>query len=296
MRSQLEQFRSLAGRGMLFERLPAWSFIDWVRSEGWDFAYPPEGEFGMSGICNLLFLLALQSAIDVEDAYGEKHFADSYRDWSKKLAVSIREVFWDPDRNAFADDPAHRCFSEHAQCLALLSGCFEPPMEDECFQSLITRKDLARTTIYFSFYLLETFYRKGRGDLILEKMGFWKDLVSQGFKAPVEQPEPSRSDCHAWGSHPLFHMHASLCGIRPSSAGFRSVRIAPQPGGLDHLQCRTPHPDGFIEFDMRRHEGIWKVSMGLPGDLAGSLELAGQSVPVRGSLNVDVADRPRRVN
>ena len=282
MRAQLEAFRVLADDRMLLSGLPAWSFVDWVNAEGWDFAYPPEGEFGMSGICNLLFLLALQSAIDVEEAYGEKHFAASYRDWSTKLAASIQAVFWDASRGAFADDSAHRLLSEHAQCLAILSGRFDPALMATCFQSLITRKDMARTSLYFSFYLLEAMYRRGRGDLILEKMSFWKDLVQQGFKAPVEQPEPSRSDCHAWGSHPLFHMHASLCGIRPDAAGFQTVRVAPQPGTLHNLKCRTPHPDGFIDFEMKRLPGRWEVSLKLPDGVPGIFEFAGKSYPVTG--------------
>jgi hypothetical protein len=288
MRALIEQFRALADDRMLFTGLPGWSFVDWVPSEGWDFAYPPEGEHGMSGICNLQFLLTLQSAREIEEAFGEKHFAASYGDWSEKLAGSIREVFWDAGRGAFADDPGHRYFSEHAQCLALLSGCFEPAITEPCFQSLVTRDDLARTTIYFSFYLLEALYRGGRGDLILGKMDFWKALVEQGFKAPVEQPEPSRSDCHAWGSHPLFHMHASLCGIRPASAGFHSVRIAPQPGGLNHLRCRTPHPDGFIDFEMRRDQGVWKVSLKLPDGLPGVFEFGGEIIDVRGTVEINV--------
>ena len=291
MRAQLEQFRSLADERMLFTGLPAWSFMDWVPSEGWDFAYPPESERGMSGICNLQFLLALRSAQEVERAYGESHFADSYGEWAEKMAGSIREVFWNSERNAFADDPAHRYFSEHAQCLALLSDCYDSSITEPCFQSLITRPDLARTTIYFSFYLLETLYQKGRGDLIVEKMDFWKGLVSQGFKAPVEQPEPSRSDCHAWGSHPLFHMHASLCGIRPDSAGFKTVRIAPQPGGLKHLRCRTPHPDGRIKFEMKRDQDVWNVSITLPKGVPGVFEFEGETITIQDSLKIDLAGR-----
>lgn len=288
MRSQIEQFRALADGRMLLSRLPAWSFIDWVNSEGWSFAYPPDGEFGTSGICNLLFLLALQGAAEVEDACGEKHFAASYRDWAGKLAGSIMEVFWDEGRGLFADDQARKYFSEHAQCLAILSGMFDRETVKRCFDSLVTDASLARTSIYFSFYLLEVFYVMGRGDLILDKMDFWKDLVKKGFRAPVEQPEPSRSDCHAWGSHPLFHMHASLCGIRPDSAGFRTVRIAPCPGRLNHLECRTPHPDGMIDFEMRRIGNAWKMKISLPGDLAGTLEWGGEEHMISGKTEIEI--------
>jgi alpha-L-rhamnosidase len=147
---------------------------------------------------------------------------------------------------------------------------------------------LARTSVYFSFYLFEALYRQGRGDLMVEKLGFWKELVRKGFKAPVEQPEPSRSDCHAWGSHPLYHMNASLCGIRPASAGFGTVRIAPQPGGLNQLTCRTVHPDGFIDFEMRRREDAWTIRVRLPPNLTGVFEFQGDTHPLAGGLDLTV--------
>jgi hypothetical protein len=111
--------------------------------------------------------------------------------------------------------------------------------------------ELKRTTIYFSFYLMETWRKFGRGDLIVERLDFWKDLVKDGLKTPVEAPGNTRSDCHAWGSHPLFHLHASVVGVRPGSPGFRTVRIEPQPGRFPMIASRTPHPDGFIVLDLK---------------------------------------------
>lgn len=288
LRAQIEQFRALADADGLFTGLPAWSFIDWVNSPGWDFAYPPAGESGTSGIVNLLFLLALQSAIEVEEAYGEPPFAENYRAWADRLAASIHRMFWNAERGLFADDPEHRYFSEHAQCLAILSGRFDADTVGRCFDGLLKNETLARTSVYFSFYLFEALHRQGRGDLIVEKLGFWKELVRKGFKAPVEQPEPSRSDCHAWGSHPLYHMNASLCGIRPASAGFGTVRITPQPGGLNHLKCRTVHPDGFIDFEMRRRGDQWTIRVRMPPGLAGVFEFQGETHPLAGGLDLTV--------
>ena len=33
----------------------------------------------------------------------------------------------------------------------------------------------------------------------------------------------TRSDCHAWGAHPVFHFYATVLGIRPAAPGFRRV-------------------------------------------------------------------------
>jgi hypothetical protein len=194
---------------------------------------------------------------------------------NRQLACDVSSLvlkrFWVPERHLLADDESHQHFSEHAQCLALLNGVLPRSDEPACFNALISTPELSRTTIYFSFYLLEVFQKFGRGDLLLQRLDFWKALVKEGFKTPVESPEPSRSDCHAWGSHPLFHERASLLGVRPSKPGFREIEIRPAPGGLRSLDFRVPHPRGWIEgrldFDAsgKRCAGSVTLPPGIPG-------------------------------
>ena len=154
---------------------------------------------------------------------------------------------------------------------------------------MLAAPDLSRTTIYFSFYLLETWRKFSRGDLIIDRLGFWKDLVKQGLKTPVEQPGNSRSDCHAWGSHPLFHLHASVAGVRPASLGFRSVRIEPLPGNWPKIISRTPHPDGFVELNLTFDPQACHGTVFLPGSLTGTLVWKGKETPLSaGTNNVNV--------
>ena len=165
--------------------------MDWV--EGLSFVNPPGPDAGVSGVVNLLFLNALVAAAELEEHFGEPHLAAYNRDWAGRLAAAIERTFWDDARGLFAEDPGHTRYSEHAQCLALLSGHY-PDRAERCFASLITAEDLSRTTVYFSFSLLETFARFGRGDLILRKLDFWKEMAAMGLKTPLEMPEPTRSD------------------------------------------------------------------------------------------------------
>ena len=85
----------------------------------------------------------------------------------------------------------------------------------------------------------------------------------------------ARSDCHAWGSHPLWFMQTGLAGIRSAAPGFARVLVAPQPGPLRSLTARHPHPDGWIavdlEFDGDRAHG----SVTTP--VAGEFRYAGMS-------------------
>jgi len=254
VRCLLENTRHLLNQDGLLEGPPGWSFVDWATE--WENGMPPQAENGVCPLVNLHFVMALRYAAELERAFGDELLARRNEDLADNLSSAVVSRFWNEDRCLLADDREHRAFSEHAQCLALLTNALERAKEERCVEHLLADVDLVRTTVYFSFYLFEVLQKFGKADLILDRLEIWRNLIRRGFKTPIESPEPSRSDCHAWGSHPLFHFHASVAGIRPSSPGFRSVRVAPHPGKLQRVRCRTPHPRGFVEvvlvFDLQK--------------------------------------------
>jgi len=255
VRSLLDEVLGLRGGDGLLGRLPGWSFVDWVVGRGWVRGTPPGAEAGeASSLLNLHLMLSLRAAAELEGWQGETALAARYTALADELAGAITRRFWRAEQHLLADaDGEH--FSEHAQCLALLTDTLPAADRAACFAALTTRDDLTRTTVYFSHYLLETLHRFGRGDLILDRLAFWKALPGQGFCTVVEKPEPSRSDCHAWGSHPLFHAHASLAGVRPTGPGFARLEVRPTPGPLRAFTSRTPHPRGRVVVDVSPSEG-----------------------------------------
>ena len=282
MRCVLENFYSLLDKKCLLRRIPGWSFIDCVPAwrtgdipDKWKgnlmFIQSLYNAKGTSSIINLMFIQSLLHAADIEDYYGDKEWAKRNRYLARRTAESVVKFFWVEGKGLIADDLDHRHYSEHAQCLALLTGILSKGKEEKCFQELINNKSLYRASIGFSFYLLETFKKFNRGDLILDKMEFWKGLLKQGLKTPIEHRDPSRSDCHGWGAHPLYHFHASLAGIRPLNPGFTSVLIAPTPGRLTKIEGRLPHPKGliecYLEFDFAKNECKGKIK--LPSETKG---------------------------
>jgi hypothetical protein len=284
LRAMLEEFESYVNNDGLLENLPGWSFMDWVPQ--WSNGDAPDGAAGVSSVNNLLYVYALQKSSQVEGYVGEPLLAQRLHAQAERTANAVRAKFWDESRGLMADNLAHTEFSEHSQCLALLTDTLTGDQARRCFAQLLAAPDLKRTTIYFSFYLMETWQKFGRGNLIFERLNFWKDLVRQGLKTPVESPGDSpRSDCHAWGSHPFFHLHASLAGIRPASPGFRTVRISPEPGSLPKIVSRTPHPDGFIVLDLTFPGGGCRGTVELPSSITGIFVWHGREQELNGGGN-----------
>ena len=120
-------------------------------------------------------------------------------------------------------------------------------------------------------------------------MQLWFELPGQGLRTPVEMPEPTRSDCHAWGSHPLFHYRATILGVRPAGLGFQRVTIAPLLGPLTWAHGSLPHPRGAIKVDLRRDGDMLHAEITLPDGVEGTLHWQGREIrvePGRSTLSI----------
>jgi len=268
LRSMLEHVAPYRNADGLLEALPGWSFVDWVVE--WEMGCAPDGRDGVSALNNLLYVLALQAAAELETLVGEPLLARRHTQQARAVSRAIVAQCWDQRRGLVANEPARATFSEHAQALALLGGVVTGARARRVLDGLLTAPDLHRASTYFSFYVFEALRTLGRGDLLLPQLARWKAMVAHDCKTPLETYEPSRSDCHAWSSQPLFHLYATTAGIRPAAPGFRRVRIAPQMGDWPRLAGALPHPDGMIEFelDARGRRAVITLPPGIDGTLA----------------------------
>ncbi len=238
VRAVLDAHRTQVGPDGVFSTLDGWNFMDWV--DGWNSGTPPGAQWGVSGIANLQLAHVAGLAAELESWVGEPALAGRHTALADQVRAATERTFWSAERGLYADDPEHQHWSEHAQCLAVLAGAEHGPAALE--RTLIT-DGLARTSVYFDHYLFEALGRIGRTDVILDRLALWFGLLDQGLRTVIEQPEPTRSDCHAWGAHPIFHLYATLLGVRPTTPGMATVSIKPQLGRLTRADgtLQTPH-------------------------------------------------------
>ncbi|HOU15994.1 MAG TPA: alpha-L-rhamnosidase C-terminal domain-containing protein [Anaerolineae bacterium] len=286
VRAVVDAFLSYRNADGLVAAPPGWNFVDWTTDLAWHRGTPPDGEGGVNGIINWHFALTLTYVAALEDWLGEPENAARMRRYAETVARATTAAFWDQKRGLFADDLAHAHFSEHAQCLALLSGLVDADKRARVAEGLLTADDLTRTTIYFNHYLFETYRLLGRVDRLFDRLEEWFVLPGLGFKTTREHPEPSRSDCHAWGAHPIYHSYATILGIRPSGLGFREVVIQPMLGPLTAVKATLPHPQGDIVVDLTQPEpGVLRGTLTLPPGVTGTLILGDEVFPLRGGLH-----------
>ena len=255
-----------------------WNFVDWVPE--WNAGWPPDARLGQSAILNLQYLYALDRAIELYAGYSQRGLADHWRNIRQRVAAAVIRHFWVAERGLIADNIAGTRFSEHAQCLALLCDLTEGEDRGRVIEGLLNAQGLARTTVYFSHYLFEALYHVGALAQADRRLSFWRGLPDRGLKTVLEAPEPSRSDCHAWGAHPLYHAYASFLGARPSEPGMGRLRIAPQPGPFRMLRGHLPAAEsGDIAFDLSFTDGI-AGAISLPDALQGELVWRDETMPL----------------
>lgn len=267
------------------------NFMDWP--QGWSGGAPPTLD-GIDAPASIQRVLVLRQAAELEELFGEKEMAIRWRRRARAGEDAIVRAFWNEERGLFADTLEHDSYSEHAQCLAFL--CYArngfAGHEDKiarASEGLVEADDLTRTTIYFTHYLFETYKLLGRMDLYFARLELWFGLKANGLKTTIEMPEPTRSDCHAWGAHPLYHNFSSLLGIRPTSFGFSRVEIAPQLAHLKEASGTMPHPRGEIKVDVKQVGETLNAIITLPQGVTGVFRQGEQTVELHeGVQNVSV--------
>lgn len=260
--------------------IPWWPYVDWAPE--WPGGVPPGGRDGHSTMITLQYVYALERAAELEDALGMSVEATHDRELAESLRAAAREQAWDPGRGLFRDAPDEALFSQQTNIMAVLVDAVPVAEQPAVMQRVLTDATLTQATYYFSFYLFEALGKAGMNDRYIERLEPWQGMLALGLTTTPENPEPTRSDSHAWAAHPNYGLLATVLGVRPAEPGFRSVRIAPEPGPLRRAEGRVPHPLGDIEVRLERtgDEGL-RAEVTLPVGLTGVFEWGGREVRLR---------------
>ena len=177
----------------------------------------------------------------------------------------------------------------HAQIFAVLTNTIPEKDQKNFVLRFMKDKNLIQPTMYFRFYLTQALKKTGLADQYLETLGLWNDMLQKGLTTFAENPDPARSDCHAWSASPDYDFLATVAGIRPASPGYITVEIEPALGKLTFIKGKMPHPAGIISFDLKRvgTQGI-SGEIILPEGLTGTFKWNGKSIVLKGKTNIEL--------
>ncbi|MDF9830706.1 alpha-L-rhamnosidase C-terminal domain-containing protein [Parabacteroides sp. PF5-6] len=248
--------------------VPHWFFADWAG--GFDYGEPVREKEGNSAFQDLLYLMTLDAAAEMEQHLGSAALGEQYKQQATSIRQTIRTKYWNARKGLFADTFAQESFSQHVNALAILAGIVEGDEAKEVMKRTLTDDSLIQATIYFRYYLNQALAKAGLGDQYFDNLQIWRDQMALGLTTWAEMPEPARSDCHAWGASPNIEFYRIVLGIRSASPGFEKIHFAPALGELKEVSGTIPHPKGNISASyIVTQKGQLIAAFELPADTSG---------------------------
>lgn len=263
--------------------VPFWNFADWASLKSGMFPY---GKDGASAYMDLIYIIALRDAADMEEVMGSPALAREYRATADRMAATVVPKYWDSANSFFGDNTDRTDFSQHINSLAVLAGIVTGEEAHSLISRTLDDKSLRPCTIYFRYYLQRAMACSGNGDRLLEGLQVMRDQMALGLTTWAEMPEPSRSDCHAWGSSPNIEFFRIVLGIDSAAPGFGKVVVAPNLCGLKEVSGSIPHPCGEVSASFKLGaDGALHGEITLPEGVTGEFVWKGESVKLDSGTN-----------
>ncbi|MBK1879087.1 family 78 glycoside hydrolase catalytic domain [Pelagicoccus mobilis] len=280
IRFTLAWFQNRIGSDGLMGPLPYWNHVD-GGAEHFNVGSPPGASQGGSIHLTLLLAYSLNQTADLFRIAGDTHTANLFQQQAADLNAAAVEHGFNEERGLFAETKDHRLFSQHTNAFAILSGAVVSEQASQIALKVHQDESLIQGTLYFQFYIFEAYYQAGRGELILENTGRWVHMLDHGLTTFPEHHIESRSDAHAWASHPLYHFTSSIAGIRPGDTGYKTVRISPALGQLTETKTEVCHPLGMIQVSYHQNKnGKTTAQITLPPNLHGEFTHNNKTTPL----------------
>ena len=276
----LEHFEQYVTPDNMMKEQPYWDFFDHT--------FPThkiveESFFKRLTTNSLFYAYTLSLASEILNYYKEPQLAEKYSLLSQQLKASVKQQCWDANRKLYADTPDKKHFSMHSNIMAVLSGMVPREEQREFVKRIVETKNITPTTLYFDFYLARAMNQAQAGDLYMDLLSKWKDLLSLGLTTFPEGVD--RSECHAWSASPNFEMLATFAGVQPLTPGFKKVLIRPLMQSLDKVHGSIPHWAGELQVDFVKTGNQLNGRVILPKDINGRLEWNGKVVELKPGEN-----------
>jgi alpha-L-rhamnosidase len=242
-----------------------WWFCDWVPE--WRWGVPPSVEVAP------VHLLTYVMASLVPDWFtASSGAAPSIPElWQDLSALELERAGGYIERDA---DPTAGP-SEHAEALWRVMQIIAGRPVDRWPAAELEAANAAKCTYYFSYYKHLAMAGADPGFDYLAELGPWKQMIEDGLTTFAENPEPTRSDCHAWSAHPILGFFQIVAGVTSVSPGWAKAKIAPRPGSLRRFDANIAHPQG--ELRVRYEEG--RLAIDTPVEATLEWQGMSQSLP-----------------
>ena len=215
----------------------------------------------------------------------------------KNKAVQLNKAFndklFDKKRGHYIDGIGTDNASLHANMFPLAFGLV-PDKNIKSVLNFIRSRGMA-CSVYGSQFLLDGVYDSGDAQYGLDLLTAtsersWYNMIRAGSTITMEAWDnkyKSNQDWnHAWGAAPANLIPRKLMGIEPLEAGFKKIRIKPQPGSLESAEIKNPtiRGDVYVKFTNNPNK-LFDLEVVIPANTTADIYLPFYSKKQKVTLN-----------
>ena len=223
--------------GMVIERSGDWSWGDWGQNTD------------MGVLTNCWYYLALKAEREFALKIGKVSDAEKIQQMMEKIEKNFDSKFW--TGTAYRTPGYKGETDDRSQAMAIVSGLASKDKYPKLTEVL---KKEYHASPYMEKYVLEALFVMDKPEFALERMKLRYEhmlgyeeytTLFEGWGIGDEGFGGGTIN-HAWSGGPLTMLSQKVCGVEPTSPGFRTFRIKPQLGILKEALTTIASVNGEI--------------------------------------------------
>ena len=229
--------------GLPLERNGDWSWGDWGE------------DIDMGVLTNCWYYLALKAEKEFALQLGKAEDAEEIGRMMFSIEKCFNTKYW--TGTVYRSPGYQGTDDDRAQAMAVLSGLASKDKYPALLKSL---KKEYHASPYMEKYVLEALFRMDAPDMALQRMRDryarmldYKEYTTlfEGWGIGAEGFGGGTTN-HAWSGGPLTLLSQKVCGIAPTSPGFKTFLVKPQMGSLMEASATVDTHYGKIKVSLRK--------------------------------------------
>ncbi|MHB9848155.1 alpha-L-rhamnosidase C-terminal domain-containing protein [Streptomyces krungchingensis] len=267
------------------------------------------GRTGRVTYYNALYVQALRDGARLARLLGRDADATRWQARADEVAQAVNSLLWDADAGAYLDSATGPV--RHAQdgnALAVVTGIADADRAASALTHLDTTTKRAygnafmdndtlfdqasqRVYAFTSYPEIQARFLTGRAASALDQIRRtygWMDRHDPGTTHwEGIGPDGSlyegayTSMAHGWSTGVLPALTHHLLGARPTSPGYATWEVAPQPGDVDWAMGQLPTPHGPLRVEWENGDHEFRVTVHVPDGTRGSVAVPGDARRLR---------------
>lgn len=228
--------------------------VDWPASDRDGYVFS-----SYNTVINAISYRSYADMADIAKALGRAGDAAAYAAKADAIDNAVNNLMWDPAAGTYRDGLQNDTMAPinhdaiQAGVFAVAFG-LATPARAASVAGYIDSRGMA-CSVYCAAFLIQAAYLGGRADVAADLLGStapnsWMNMIAQGAGATMEAwtttEKPNLTYSHPWAASPAFNIPQGMFGINPTTPGYDTFDIKPQPGTISWGHITSPSAKGQI--------------------------------------------------